>query len=309
VAEREERFGRLERVPARTGWPGGESGDFTPWLAANLDVLAGELGLAVELRAREHRVGRYYLDLLLEDARGRVVIVENQFGTTDHDHLGKLLTYCAGTKAQVVVWVAETLNEEHIATLEWLNENTLTDVGFFGVEVELLRIGESPPAPHFRVVVRPNEVKKEQERATREQLEWDWNAYAEKLNIPAERLAVARLLVSKLDAAISERELPWQTVFRKGYIAFQRSGPSNILAVDVWTRRNTTLALKLPEPPNTLDLENPYPELEALWDAPNNQWTWLVPDTDNAPAIEPALELAVRFHTNAGSQNDEPRTA
>ena len=100
-------------------------------------------------------MGRYSADLLFEDADGRKVIVENQFGTTDHDHLGKLLTYCAGSDARVVVWIAETLNEEHVAAMEWLNQNTAEDVGFFGVELELLQIASSPYAPNFRVLVRP----------------------------------------------------------------------------------------------------------------------------------------------------------
>jgi hypothetical protein len=298
--EMDSRFGHLERVPARIGWPGGEAGDFTPWLAENLEVLAGELGLAMELKAREHRVGRYYLDLLLEDARGRVVIIENQFARTDHDHLGKLLTYCAGTKAQVVVWIAESLNEEHVAALEWLNDNTISDVAFFGVEVELLRIGASLPAPHFRVVVRPNEVKKEQERATREQLEWDWDAYAEKLNVPQDRLVVGRALVGKVEAAIAERELPWQIVYRKGYVAFQRAGGFNVLVVDLSSRRHATLSVKLPGSPGDLHLPNPYFGLENIWDASNSQWSWPVASPDAIPDVGPVIDLAMRFHPDSG---------
>lgn len=298
--ESDGRFGHLERVAARIGWPGGEAADFTPWLAKNLDVLAGELGLAMELKAREHRVGRYYLDLLLEDARGRVVIVENQFARTDHDHLGKLLTYCAGTKAQVVVWIAESLNEEHVAALEWLNDNTISDVAFFGIEVELLRIGDSLPAPHFRVVVRPNEVKKEQERATREQLDWDWDAYAEKLNVPQDRVDVGRALVGRIEAALAECELPWQTVYRKGYVAFQRAGGFNVLVVDLWWRRHATLSVKLPASPRDLGLTDPYPALENLWDAANSQWSWLVATPEAIPEVGPVIELAMRFHPDSG---------
>src|SRR4051812_10157588 len=96
------RFGRLVKVAAKDGWTH-EGSDFTPWLAENLDRLGEAVGLALELRDREHAVGKYWLDLLLEDAQERVVIVENQFGATDHDHLGKLLTYCAGTSADVVI--------------------------------------------------------------------------------------------------------------------------------------------------------------------------------------------------------------
>jgi hypothetical protein len=104
-------FGNLERVPARSGWPH-EAHKSTPWLAENVELLGDALGLPLELKAREHQVGRYSLDLLLADATERVVIVENHFGQTDHDHLGKLLTYCAGPEADVVIWIAERLNEE-----------------------------------------------------------------------------------------------------------------------------------------------------------------------------------------------------
>src|SRR5689334_11755789 len=100
-------LGRLERRPAREAWLH-EASEFTPWLADNLDVLGGELGLALTLRSREHKVGRYWLDLLLEDERGRTVVVENQFEGADHDHLGKLLTYASGTRADVVIWIAES---------------------------------------------------------------------------------------------------------------------------------------------------------------------------------------------------------
>jgi hypothetical protein len=152
-------LGRLEPVPLRGVWPN-EASDFTPWLAENLDELGQAVGLALELRQREHPVGRYALDLLLEDAQGRVVIVENQLEQTDHTHLGQLLTYCAGAKADVVIWISPSMTEEHAAALEWLNENTFAGVGFFGIELELLRIGDSLPAPHFKLVVRPNDWAK-----------------------------------------------------------------------------------------------------------------------------------------------------
>jgi hypothetical protein len=120
----------------RSVWPN-EATDFTPWLAQNLDALSQAVGLALEFRQREHPVGRYALDLLFEDTERRVVIVENQLEQTDHTHLGQLLTYCAGTSADVVIWISPFITEEHAAALEWLNENTVVGVGFFGVELEL----------------------------------------------------------------------------------------------------------------------------------------------------------------------------
>jgi hypothetical protein len=212
------RFGKLHPVSASSveGWTH-EGHDFTPWLAENLGLLGEELGLSRQLKEREYAVGRYSLDLLLEDAQGRTVIVENQFGQTDHDHLGKLLTYCGGAEADVVVWISETLTEEHVAALEWLNESTVAGVGFFGVELELLKIDDSKPAPHFRVVVKPNEwVKRVRPEPTPGPVEWSWEAFGDALGISQERIRVGRELCERLEAAIRDRGLPWKPVFRKG---------------------------------------------------------------------------------------------
>ncbi len=117
-------FGRLETRPLRLGWKH-ESFDFIPWLADHLEMLGEALDLSLSYVDQEHAVGRYSLDILLEDDQGRVVIVENQIEPANHDHLGKLLTYCAGTDAKVLIWIAERFNEEHVAALEWLNSNSL----------------------------------------------------------------------------------------------------------------------------------------------------------------------------------------
>ncbi|MDP7701091.1 MULTISPECIES: DUF4268 domain-containing protein [Mycobacteriaceae] len=153
------KIGRLDRVPMRDVWSH-EALDFTPWLLRNADVLAEALGMTLSITAAEHPVGRYRLDLLGSDGDGHVVIIENQFGESDHYHLGQLLTYASGTDAANVVWLTEKFNDEHRAALEWLNERTSTATRFFGVEVSAVRIGDSLPAPHFRVVVMPNDWEK-----------------------------------------------------------------------------------------------------------------------------------------------------
>jgi hypothetical protein len=133
--------------------------------AENLNLLADALGLSeLALVATEHRVGDFKLDLLCNDGADPVII-ENQLEETDHKHLGQILAYAAGVGAKKVIWVAESFRPEHTAALEFLNENTLDGLGFFGVQVELWRIGTSPLAPKFEVVVKPNDWA----RATREQ--------------------------------------------------------------------------------------------------------------------------------------------
>lgn len=148
---------KLERVPLREAWKH-EASDFTPWLAQaeNLDTLANAIGVSeLELVAIEHWVGDFKLDILCTDGDDQVII-ENQLEKTNHTHLGQIIAYAAGVGAKKVIWVAESFRPEHSAALQFLNDNTTDDLSFFAVEVELWRIGDSPLAPKFEVVVKPN---------------------------------------------------------------------------------------------------------------------------------------------------------
>ncbi len=152
-------LGRLERVELRNVWET-EAQDFTPWLAReeNLAILADTLGMDLELEALERNVGPFRADILCKDAADSSwVLVENQLERTDHTHLGQLLTYASGLHAVTVVWIAARFTEEHRAALDWLNEITDETFRFFGLEVELWKIGESPAAPKFNLVSKPNE--------------------------------------------------------------------------------------------------------------------------------------------------------
>ena len=150
-------LGTLTRVPLREAWVH-EAGDFTPWLAQtdNLNMLADALGLS-ELAsvATEHWVGDFKLDILCTDGDDQVII-ENQLEETNHKHLGQVIAYAAGVGARKVIWVAESFRPEHATALEFLNDHTTEELAFFGVQVELWRIGDSPLAPKFEVVVKPN---------------------------------------------------------------------------------------------------------------------------------------------------------
>ena len=117
-------FGELKAVNIRGLWPN-EARDFTPWLAENIERLGEALGMDLEIAAREADVGDFSLDLLAKDlGSGRHVVIENQFGATNHDHLGTLLTYAAGVDAVAVIWLTETVRDEHKQALEWLNRRT-----------------------------------------------------------------------------------------------------------------------------------------------------------------------------------------
>jgi hypothetical protein len=152
-------LGRIVRIDPRTVWKH-EAHDFTRWMVANLDALGEALGLEIEADA-EIPVGTFSVDLAGRDvASGRPLIIENQLAPTDHSHLGQLMTYAAGTQAAIVVWVSPRFRDEHRRALDWLNEHTDENVDFFGVEIELVRIGDSLPAPNFKMVAQPNEWAK-----------------------------------------------------------------------------------------------------------------------------------------------------
>jgi len=150
----------IKSVNIRELWPN-EAHDFTPWLAENVGRLSDSLGMDLEITAREADVGDFSVDLVAKDlGSGGQVVIENQFGTTNHDHLGKLITYAAGVDATAVIWLTESLRDEHRQALEWLNQRTDSETHFFGVVVEVIRIDGSRPAVQFKPTVYPNEPQK-----------------------------------------------------------------------------------------------------------------------------------------------------
>lgn len=151
--------GRLEPVDIKSSWPR-EDKDFTPWLADedSLVLLGDTIGIELELVEIEKDVGAFRADIVCKDtADDSFVLIENQLERTDHTHLGQILTYAAGLDAVTIVWVAKRFREEHRAALDWLNENTNDKLQFFGLEIELWRIGDSLPAPKFNLTCKPND--------------------------------------------------------------------------------------------------------------------------------------------------------
>jgi hypothetical protein len=147
-------IGKISRVPLRDVWKH-EAHDLTRWLEQNIDVLSDAVGLPLANPEREQAAGTFSVDLVAEDAAGNPVVIENQLGKTDHDHLGKVLTYMVAVSAKTAIWVAAEPRSEHVSTIAWLNETSAAS--FYLLKIEAIRIGDSPPAPLLTLVVGPSE--------------------------------------------------------------------------------------------------------------------------------------------------------
>ena len=155
-------LGTLKEITdLRSIWPH-EALNFTPWVAENVDLLADAVGLDITVDETESSVGDFNVDIYAsETGTDRKIIIENQLEDTDHDHLGKLITYASGKGADVVIWVVKHAREEHKAAVEWLNNHTDDKIGFFLCEIKLFQIGASDIAVKFEVVEKPNDWTKE----------------------------------------------------------------------------------------------------------------------------------------------------
>jgi hypothetical protein len=155
-------IGKLTKVDLREIWKN-EEYDFSSWLAQeeNLIQLSDEIGIPIGLLEKEAGCGKYSVDILgEEEGTGRKIIIENQLEKTNHDHLGKIITYAAGHNASIVIWIFKDITEEHRSAIDWLNENTGEDRLFFAIRIEAWRINNSDPAPKFEVICKPNEWAK-----------------------------------------------------------------------------------------------------------------------------------------------------
>ena len=185
---------KITKVNLRDCWQN-EASDFTPWLAKdeNIALLADALGMnELEIKAQEELVGPFRADILCVDpGTNKYVLIENQLEKTDHNHLGQILTYAAGLDAVTIIWIAEHFTEEHRAAIDWLNRITDKEFNFFGVEIELIKIGNSPAAPIFNVIAKPNGWSKDvknshtnsEGRSEGENFKYDfWSAFVDYMN-------------------------------------------------------------------------------------------------------------------------------
>ena len=151
-------LGRIQTVPLKELWPG-EATHFTPWIAKNLDILGEKLGMDLEIESTEASAGDFSADIVARDlSTNKLVVIENQYGGTDHKHLGQLITYASVLGAGAVVWMAESIRGEHKSAMDFLNQNLKESLSFYAVEASAIRIDESRPAFVLTVVSMPSEA-------------------------------------------------------------------------------------------------------------------------------------------------------
>jgi len=161
----ETQLGKLEKVDLREAW-NHEALDFTRWLAKkeNLSLLGDEIGIEINSGSvkTEAETGNFNVDILAEEENtGKKIIIENQLEATNHDHLGKIITYASGHGAEYIIWIVKEARKEHQQAVDWLNEHTDDNTNFFLIQMELWKISNSPPAPKFYVIAQPNDWAKE----------------------------------------------------------------------------------------------------------------------------------------------------
>ncbi len=153
-------IGKLESVPLRELWKY-EERDFSAWLEDNIETLSGVVDASLSAVERGKTAGSFQVDLVAEDGDGNLVIIENQLEKTDHDHLGKVLTYLTNLEAKTAIWITSKPRPEHIRAVAWLNESTPADIAFYLISLAAYRIGDSEPAPLFTIIVAPSQEAKE----------------------------------------------------------------------------------------------------------------------------------------------------
>jgi hypothetical protein len=155
-------LGKFMKIDLREIWKH-EAINFTKWLAQeeNIKLLGDEIGLDIQVIKTEASVGSFSVDILAEEtSTGKSIIIENQLEQTNHDHLGKIITYASGLEASYIIWVFKQIREEHRRAIDWLNEITTNEVNFFAVQLELWKIDDSLPAPKFNIISSPNDWAK-----------------------------------------------------------------------------------------------------------------------------------------------------
>ena len=234
---------KLNKVELRDVWAH-EAIDFTNWLAQqeNLDTLSEEIGVDIQLIKTEASVGKFNVDILAEErASGRKIIIENQLEDTNHDHLGKIITYASGYDAEIIIWIVKDVRDEHQKAIDWLNEHTDENIRFFLIKIELWQIEGSNPAPKFEIMASPNEWAKavktspsngELSDTKLQQIEF-WNKFKKYVRDNDTRIRLQ-----------TPRPQHWYNVSIRssdGHVALTINSRENLIGCEVYIRKNKDL--------------------------------------------------------------------
>ena len=193
---------KLKKIDLRKAW-NHEAADFTNWLAENenLSLLSDEIGIDIKLIQTEANIGKFSADILAEEENtSRKIIIENQLEITNHDHLGKIITYASGHDAEIIVWIVKDVRDEHKQAVDWLNEHTDEKINFFAIKMELWQIGNSPFAPKFQIISKPNDWAKAIKKSTGQSVLTDtkllqldfWNKFKEYAQVNNSKLKLRK---------------------------------------------------------------------------------------------------------------------
>lgn len=269
------KLGKLTEVNIRELWRH-EQYDFSEWLSKdeNLEMLSDEIGLTLTDVSKEVFVGSYRCDLVAKDeTTGINVIIENQLEATNHDHLGKLITYASGLDANVIIWIVKEAREEHRSAIEWLKNNTNKDISFFLMEIRAYKIEDSLPAPKFVIIEKPNDFVKtanasinnrELSKSQAERLTF-WNRFNEVLISKNKPFNVRKATTDHwYDVALGTSE---------AHISITLVNKINSIGIEVYINDNKELFDKL------------YSEAEAIQDELNFTMEWQRLDNKKASRI------------------------
>ncbi len=250
-------LGKLKKVEIREIWKN-EATDFTRWLAKeeNLALLSDEIGIDIKLIKTEANIGNFTADILAEEENtGRKIIIENQLEMTNHDHLGKLITYGSGFDAFALIWIFKDIREEHRKALDWLNEKTNNDLNIFAIKMELWKIGDSQPAPKFQIISSPNDWAKAVKQSSQEENLTETNLM--QLNFWNECSLYLRQNSNKLKPR-KPRPQHWYDLsigFSQAYITLVISIQNNSIRTELYIPKNKDLFFKLVEKKENIENE------------------------------------------------------
>lgn len=243
-------LGKLKHVHLRKKWTN-EMQEFTPWLAENIEFLNDAVGLELEVESTEVAAGPYSADILARDAgTGKYVVIENQLEKTNHDHLGKAITYASVLDASSIIWIASEFTDEHKKALDWLNDHTIDDLNFYGVNIELWQIDNSRPAIKLNVKSTPNTAVRQAAKS-----------------IALEDLSDSRKLQLKFwtefrDALIATKKVPSTQSPRPQYWYDVSLGKSNIHLSNICNTYDNTIGVRVYISNRIADEMLPYLEVQ-----------------------------------------------